>query len=195
MYQGVHAAILGVILLLGLTACSNDATAAQFNPSQLTQALPSKLSVPQGWEGNQQQVVDGSRAQERCQQESAPSCAGVTSLGSTLYEQTGSSDTRMRFTLIAYDTVENAKVGAKALIASEHGDAGDKLKALSIETGADETDAFTENEHSTAVLRVGTVVAFLAGLNLAKPDDMQMLAKLQVDRIRTAATGKNPDAS
>lgn len=64
MYQGTHAAVVGDVLLLGLTACSDDATTAQFNPSQLSQALPGKLGVPQGGQGKQPQVVDGKESDD-----------------------------------------------------------------------------------------------------------------------------------
>ncbi|MFG2138629.1 hypothetical protein [Streptomyces sp. NPDC048650] len=120
------------------------------------------------------------------------SCSGVTSMGSAVYyEKDSGKDTR--FTLLAYDSVDNAKVGMKTFVAHRHEAAGDKLKPLSVQAGADETDAYAKENASSAILRVGTVVAYVAAPEL-KPKDLQTLAKLQVDRIKVAATGKSPDA-
>lgn len=43
-------------------------------------------------------------------------------------------------------------------------------------------------------MRVGGVVVYLKGYDQRKADDLQGLAKLQIDRIRKTAEGKNPDA-
>ncbi|MFF3325759.1 hypothetical protein [Streptomyces sp. NPDC002889] len=47
---------------------------------------------------------------------------------------------------------------------------------------------------ATVVMRIGTVVVKLWGMDLKKPDIMAVLAKLQIDRIKKVAEGKNPDA-
>ncbi|WEH18487.1 hypothetical protein [Streptomyces sp. VNUA24] len=196
---------MATLLMVGLAACSeessadndgssgSDATTVAFNPSQLSQALPSKIGAPQGWRGKQPVLYEGAEAQKQCGYQEL-SCAGLTSLGSSVYYPTSSSDTNVRFTLAAYDTVDNAKVGMKTLVASVHEDEGDSLKTLSIQAGADQTEAFADDDSSSAILRVGTIVSYVAGIHVSKPDDLQMLATMQVDRIKTSATGKNPDA-
>ncbi|MCU7827233.1 hypothetical protein [Kitasatospora sp. DSM 101779] len=91
-------------------------------------------------------------------------CTEVTSMGQTLYEAKASADSdaepKMRFTLLAYDTLDNAKAGMKQLAASAHESDG-KSTPLTIQPGADETDACTTGDSSSAVMRVGTVVAYL----------------------------------
>ncbi|WP_438295920.1 hypothetical protein [Streptomyces sp. HUAS TT7] len=117
-------------------------------------------------------------------------------MGNSLYEAKSSeadSSPKMRFTLLAYDGVSNAQAGMKGVATSAHKEDG-KSTALKIQSGADETDAYTTGDSSSAVLRVGTVVAYLAGVNVTKAADLQQFAKRQVDRIKAAANGKNPDA-
>ncbi len=79
-------------------------------------------------------------------------------------------------------------------VTEHHKDEKTKPKPLTIDTDADETDAFTDEESSTAALRVGSVVAVMPGTRLSKDRDLPSFAKVRVDRITTAATGKNPDA-
>lgn len=157
--------------------------------------MPSKAGAPEGWRGREPQVLDGAEARKLCEQQATASCAGVTALGSVIYDLEASSDTFTRFTLLAYDSVDNAKVGHKTLVADDKEDAGTAAKALDLQPGgADDIYAYTKDGASVAEVRVGTVLAFIAGRDLPKPDDLQTLVTLQVDRIKTSATGKNPDA-
>ncbi|MBB4981171.1 hypothetical protein [Streptomyces nymphaeiformis] len=104
----------------------------------------------------------------------------------------------VQFTLLAHDSVENAKAGMKAAVAENRKGANSKPKPLTIDTAADEIDAFTEEDqgstYQTAELRVGSVVAVMSGENLPKDHELSSFVKMQVDRITTAATGNNPDA-
>ncbi|MER6307005.1 hypothetical protein [Streptomyces sp. NPDC001657] len=169
---------------------------APFNPSQVAQAIPSQLAAPKGWKGQEPRVLDGSEARKQCETQAQWSCAGLTSLATTQHFSLNSGgDTNVMFTLLAYDSVENAKVGMKAAVAENHKGEETKPKPLAIDTDADETDAYTDEESSTAALRVGSVVAVMFGKQLPKDHDLPSFAKLQVDRIAIAATGKNPDAS
>ncbi|MEV4192809.1 hypothetical protein [Streptomyces toxytricini] len=114
-------------------------------------------------------------------------------MANTQYSQT--FDTDVKFELLAYDTVDNAKAGMKTLVAdTREGTTADTLKPLSINTGADETDAYAKEKQTNAALRVGTIVAFVIGTTLPQDRDLQSFASMQVQRITTAATGKNPDA-
>lgn len=198
MRRGSRSAVIGAICICALAACSHggdQASATVFNPSQLSQAMPSKLGAPHGWRGSEPVVYQGSEALKYCgYQELA--CSGVTAMGNSHYEAQNSeadSGPRLRFTLLAYDGDSNAKAGMKGLVASVHKQDA-KSKALSIQSWADETDAYTTGDSSSAVMRVGTVVAYVAGVHVTKPADLQKFAKLQVERIKTAAGGKNPDA-
>ncbi|MGW7261516.1 hypothetical protein [Streptomyces sp. NPDC054834] len=168
---------------------------APFNPSQVAQAIPSQLAAPKGWKGQEPRVLNGNAAREQCETQAQWGCAGITGYATTQYFTTDSGgDTNVMFTLLAYDSVENAKAGMKAAVAENHKDEKTKPQPLAVDTSADETDAFTDEGYPTAALRVGSVVAVMFGKQLPKDHDLPSFAKLQVDRITTAATGKNPDA-
>ncbi|MFD0268609.1 hypothetical protein ACFVGY_18855 [Streptomyces sp. NPDC127106] len=204
----------GLALILALAGCSSDgdsgdtgggaggasggasgasAAAAPLNPSQLAQAIPGKLAAPEGWKGREPRVLNGGEAQKHCQLAARFSCAGLTGMANT--QISASYDTDVKFELLAYDSVENAKAGMKTLVAdTREGAKADTLKPLTIDVGADETDAYAKENRTNAALRVGTVVAFVIGSSLPKDHDLHSFASMQVQRITTAAAGKNPDA-
>lgn len=206
MTRGIRGLAMGVTLMLGLAACSDGPggsddpfsgpVAAPFNPSQLAQALPSKLSAPQGWEGGSQNVIDGGEAMEACKDAGSVSCVGLTAMGETEYDAEAVSGREIAFGLMAYDSVDNAKVGMKTLLAEGREKAGDKAKPLALDAGAEESEAYAEEGEGEVmvVLRVGTLVGYLAGSELAAPGDLQPFARLLTDRIKVSATGRNPDA-
>ncbi|MEU2505355.1 hypothetical protein ABZ621_11630 [Streptomyces sp. NPDC007863] len=204
MTRGIRGLAMGVTLMLGLAACSDGPggsddpfsgpVAAPFNPSQVAQALPSRLSAPQGWEGDEQNVIDGGEAMEACQDAASVSCVGLTAMGETEYDSEAVSDREISFGLVAYDSVDNAKVGMKSLLAENREESGDKAKPLALDAGAEESEAYTEERDATVVLRVGTLVGYVSGSELAAPGDLQPFARLLTDRIKVAATGRNPDA-
>ncbi|MFD7631778.1 hypothetical protein ACFV7Q_38220 [Streptomyces sp. NPDC059851] len=209
MLKKARGTAAGLALILALAGCSSDgnsdggdkdsgsagasAPIAPLNPSQLAQAIPSKLAAPEGWKGRQPRVINGSEAQKQCQLAARFSCAGLTAMANTQYSQT--YDTDVKFELLAYDSVENAKAGMKTLVAdTREGTKADTLKPLTIDVGADETDAYAKEKQTNAALGVGTVVAFVIGTSLPTDRDLHSFASMQVQRITTAATGKNPDA-
>lgn len=177
------------MLVLALAGCSggsngkgDDATPAPFNASQVAQAIPGKLAASKGWKGQEPRVLDGSAAQKQCQLVGQWACAGLTSMATTQHFQLNSGgDTDVKFTLLAYDSVENAKAGMKAAVAEKHKDNQSKVKPLTIDVGADETDAYTDaddqGEYATAKLRVGSLVAVMYGTALPKAHDLQSFAK------------------
>ncbi|WP_137990017.1 hypothetical protein [Streptomyces vilmorinianum] len=197
----MRGAAAGITLVLALAGCSEGSTSgggagesraadAPFNPSQLAQAIPSELAAPKGWKGDSPLVRDGSKLRKLCEQGARFSCAGLTSYGNSRYSTSGAF---VDFELLAYDSVDNAKVGMKSMVADIH-DGKPDAKPLTVDAGADETDAYADGNRPGVVLRVGTVVAFVFGETLPKDNDLQSFAKFQVQRINTAATGKNPDA-
>ncbi|MEV5550312.1 hypothetical protein AB0L35_29955 [Streptomyces sp. NPDC052309] len=203
----MRGATVGLTLVLALAGCSDGSTGgdgagagdsraadAPFNPSQLAQAVPSKLAAPKGWNARSPFVRDGSEAQKLCEQAARFSCAGLTSVGNNRYSVDGTSEIFVDFEVIAYDSVDNAKVGMKSLVADVREGKSDELEPLTVDAGADETDAYADGNRPGVVLRVGTVVAFVFGDSLPDDHDLQSFAEFQVQRIRTAATGKNPDA-
>ncbi|MFF9274678.1 hypothetical protein [Streptomyces griseosporeus] len=209
MFGRTRGAIAGLTLVLALAGCSNGGGSdsggtsggggskggarpvdSPLNPSQVAQAIPGKIAVPQGWHGGEPLVAQGGEAQEQCQLTARWSCAGVTAQASSEYSH--GADVDAGFTVIAYDSVDNAKVGLKTLVADNHDEGG--LKPLTVEAGADESDAYSKEEFGVVAMRVGTVVAMVVGQSLPKDHDLTSFAKFQVERITTAATGKNPDA-
>ncbi|MGV9275729.1 hypothetical protein [Streptomyces griseosporeus] len=207
MFGGARGAVIGLALVVALAGCSNGGDSGSgggtggskggarpvdspLNPSQVAQAIPGKIAAPQGWHGGEPLVAQGGEAQEQCQLTARWSCAGVTAQASSEYSH--GADVDAGFTLIAYDSVDNAKVGLKTLVADNHDKGG--LKPLTVEAGADESDAYSKEEFGVVAMRVGTVVAMVVGQSLPADHDLTSFAKFQVERITTAATGKNPDA-
>ncbi|MFJ9824600.1 hypothetical protein ACIRSU_09495 [Streptomyces sp. NPDC101160] len=215
MLHKTRGAVAGLTLVLALAGCSGGSGGeggggkdggggladAPFNPSQVAQAIPSKLAAPKGWLAQEPRVLDGSTAREQCETQGQWSCAGLTAQATTRHSDentNGDKEVNVQFTLLAYDSVDNAKAAMKAAVAENHKDEKTKPKRLTIDTAADETDAFAEEDqgetYQTAELRVGSVVAVMFGRNLPKDHELPSFVKMQVDRITTSATGKNPDA-
>ncbi|MEU2155401.1 hypothetical protein ABZ532_10355 [Streptomyces sp. NPDC019396] len=202
MHRGTRNATMGALLTLAMTACGGasdagtDAAPVTFTATQVSQALPSKLAAPDGWKARQPEVVEGSRALEQCRDQGELTCSGVAAVGTTRYSAVSASESAdsasVRFALIAYDTVDNAKVGMKEVLADEKDGEGSP-KALTLDAGADETEAFTTEDSHKAILRIGTVVAYV-GVRDGEQSDLEKFAKLQIDRAKIAASGKNPDA-
>ncbi|MFE7549532.1 hypothetical protein [Streptomyces gardneri] len=129
------------------------------------------------------------------------SCAGLTSVASASQDMDGDSSRSVHFTLLAYDSVDNAKVGMKTMAADSREAERDR-KPLTLDIDADEVDAFEIvgkvsdpiDKSDTVTLRIGTVVAHMFAVDLPRENSIQFFARLQAERIVTAASGKNPDA-
>lgn len=186
-------------------------TQLTLSAEQVRVAMPSGGSLPEGWIGggwaSKPQVDEGAKAAEECGRDTQTSCAGFTSHGHRSVETKENAESTGKgasvyFDVHSFDTAENAGVAFKGLVANKRkqaaGGSGSAPAPLAISAGADETDAFSEEvsgEYSVEVMmRVGGVVVYLHGYDQRKPDDLQGLAKLQIDRIKKTAEGKNPDA-
>ncbi|MET9957299.1 hypothetical protein ABZ135_37885 [Streptomyces sp. NPDC006339] len=201
--------VVGLALVLALAGCSGGsgtngggsngggvkAVAGPLTSAQVAQAIPSKLAAPKGWKGKTPQVQEGSELQEFCQMKGSWSCAGLSAAATTQhFDLDSGGEIDVDFELLAYDSVESAKVGMKTMVAQHHESSAAAIKPLTIDVGADETDAYAKEESSVAALRVGTVVALVYGHALPKDHDLRSFATMQVQRITTVAAGKNPDA-
>ncbi|WP_405959329.1 hypothetical protein OG239_36255 [Streptomyces sp. NBC_00868] len=187
-----------------------SATSLTLSAEQVRVAIPSGGSLPEGWIGgnwaSKPQVDEGAKAAKECGPDTQTSCAGLTAYGHRSVETKENAESTGKgapvwFHIYSFDTAENAGVAFKGLVANKRKQAsqgGSPPAPLTISAGADETDAFSEDvsgEYSVQVMmRVGGVVVYLKGYDQRKPDDLQGLAKLQIDRIRKTAEGKNPDA-
>lgn len=175
--------------------------------SQVQAVLPGSSSLPGEWGGvggGGEDVLYGAEAAKDCGFDTGTSCAGLTARGMRVVEQqtaeelvANAPEQTVFIKVYAFDSVENAAVASKAMVARERED-NDDAQPLKIAAGAEETEAFSmklSDRYSTSVtMRTGAVVISLKGSDLKNADDMQALAKLQVDRIAKTAAGKNPDA-
>ncbi len=181
---------------------------------QVRTSLPSSASRPEGWGGGSSAKVEvGEEAAKTCGNETGTACSGLTAAGRETIEgpqsveglKHGWDRESVYIKVFSFDTVDNASVAMKSAVAIEHEDAteyGDKPDsenlAAKVSAGAEETKVFSDasgdDYTATVVMRIGTVVVKLWGMDLKKTDIMSVLAKLQIDRIKKVAEGKNPDA-
>ncbi|MER7108334.1 hypothetical protein [Streptomyces sp. NPDC000229] len=176
---------------------------------QLRVALPSKKSLPEGWIGggwsSDPQVDEGAKAADDCGDDTQTGCAGLMAHGRRSVESEENAESTGKgapvyIHVYSFDTAENAGVAFKGLVASKRKPApgGSAPVPVAISTGADETVAVSDDisgEYTVEVMmRVGGVVVYLGGYDQKKPDSLQELAQLQIDRIKKTAEGKNPDA-
>jgi hypothetical protein len=181
---------------------------------QVRTALPSSASHPEGWGGGSSAKVEvGEEAAKTCGYETGTACSGLTAAGKETIEgpqtveaiKNGWYPESVYIKVFSFDTVDNTGVAMKSAVAIEHKEAtkyGDKPDsenlAAKISAGAEETkvysDALGDDYTATVLMRIGTVVVKLWGVDLKKTDIMAVLAKLQIDRIKKVAEGKNPDA-
>ncbi|MFE2145820.1 hypothetical protein ACFXA3_29500 [Streptomyces sp. NPDC059456] len=163
-------------------------------------ALISKSAAPQGWRpvGGVQIDKDGADNMRECEEQTKTNCGGFVSVGSIrlfLEEGGTASESSIRFTIVSFRSVDDAKAGLKGMTAEARRKAGSEAKPLKISAGADETDAFT-GPHTEVMMRVKNALIRLESGNLKEnqPQPYGDFAKLQIDRLNKTIEGKNPDA-
>ncbi|CAL9577048.1 hypothetical protein [Streptomyces sp. enrichment culture] len=190
-------------LMVVLTACGgggaewtrDDGRPLSLDGNQLLMALPGKLSAPQGWKARDPETVSGSRALDACQEETASNCAGLAAAGGGRYYRDGDSDQKIKYSVYAFDTVDNASVAMKGTLAKERQDAGSGARDLKVDTGAEAAEAFADGDgDAEVVMRGGAVVIRMQGSEIVDEKVLGEFARLQIDRVRKAASGQNPDA-
>ncbi|MFG3308638.1 hypothetical protein [Streptomyces wuyuanensis] len=70
----------------------------------------------------------------------------------------------------------------------------DGTEPLTVEAGADETEAFTERDRGDVIMRVGAVVVHLNSDDDKTTAALEQFSVLQVERIEKAAAGQEPEA-
>lgn len=186
-------------LALVLTGCGSS-TGGSSGDAVLTgatavgQALPTLASLPEGWardsDSRKPRTSEGEEAAADCRKNLDTSCAGLSAIGVVKFERADDPQSDVAFSLMAFDTPENAEVVAKAIVADQrHGEDQD----ISVDAGADTTVAFAAGRDTTVVMRVGAVVVWLTGY-LPQGADVSALAKVPVRRVGKVAEGENPDA-
>ncbi|WP_158813124.1 hypothetical protein [Streptomyces rimosus] len=213
MFRPVRGIVAGAVLAASLTACGGSGDGPgkdtdhggeqQLNApivlatDQVSAALVSKSSAPQGWKGRSPGLPSPKEALRKCQDETETNCGGFVSYGSTyFFKDKLDADGRtghLYFSIFSFRTPEDAKVAMKGLTKEERRKAGADAKPLKISAGAEETDAFT-GEHTEVFLRLGGVLVRLQSADLTANEPYAQFAELQINRIKKVAVGKNPDA-
>ncbi|MFD3354308.1 hypothetical protein [Streptomyces fradiae] len=200
---GAQRGIVGAAaLMLALTACGGgggdwadeDGRPLTLDGNGMLMALPGKLSAPEGWKGRDPEALTGERALDACQDVTASNCAGLAAAGGGRFSRDGESDQRIKYSVFAFDTVDNASVAMKGTLAEDRGDAG-TVRELKVDTGAEAAEAFADTDgDAEVVMRAGAVVIRMQGYEVADEKTLGSFARLQVERVRAAANGQNPDA-
>ncbi|MEE1823280.1 hypothetical protein PUR61_13930 [Streptomyces sp. BE20] len=201
-------------LALGTGACSSGGGAAiraavvLSEPDQVQDALPSPASLPAGWglsSGSKPpQAIGQAEASSTCRKKLSVDCEGLELGGSVRYELAADTDNDIRFTLLTFDTVENAGPVFEALAASLE-KADDDVRPITLKVAADQARGFEQPADSadsgggtvasSTAMRVGTVVALIE-LDEDERDHktLQQFATLQAERIKQVQQGTDPDA-
>ncbi|MEV4329801.1 hypothetical protein AB0K02_04550 [Streptomyces sp. NPDC049597] len=218
MIKAARGIAAGVVLMAVLTACGGsddgldafrgdgDKPPVTLTPDMVRTALPSKASAPQGFEGDDIEIEVGEEAVETCTESTESNCGGLIAMGGTDFDTDDSGrgdssdyDGEVNFAILAFQSPDDAKATYKALVTEERGEAeedGKKAKPVQIDAGAEETEAFEDADGETMVMmRIGSVVTVVNGDGtfVEKPN-YNDLAKLQIDRLKKTAEGRNPDA-
>ncbi|MER6998010.1 hypothetical protein [Streptomyces sp. NPDC000410] len=181
-----------------------EAVGVSLTAEQVRVALPPPAGLPEGWStGGAPTVQDGTEAAERCGFATGTGCAGAVAYGLKSLEgeervaSTGDG-APLYINVYSFDSAENAKVAFKGLTAQERREDGSDTRPLKIATGTEETDAYFEDRaygfSADVMIRLGGVVVHIWAMELAEADLVAPVAKLQIDRIKKMAEGKNPDA-
>ncbi|MFJ6718782.1 hypothetical protein [Streptomyces sp. NPDC091259] len=164
-------------------------------------ALPIERNIGDVFVGGDPVVVQDGAARSACSKETSTPCAGVQAAGKKEMDARGNADkTRYEFTLFTFETEEQANTAMKGL--AEHrrkssAQDGVPAKPLTVDSGADETEAFRDGEVHYVVMRIGTVVADVLayvsyGDEIAR-GHVEHAAIAQVARVKSVSSGINPD--
>ncbi|CAM5466689.1 Lipoprotein OS=Streptomyces rimosus subsp. rimosus (strain ATCC / DSM 40260 / JCM 4667 / NRRL 2234) OX=1265868 GN=SRIM_026285 PE=4 SV=1 [Streptomyces rimosus subsp. rimosus] len=216
MFRSVRGIVTGAVLAASLAACGSGGGSGgdtgngadqgggdqQKAPlvlaaDQVRTALVSKSSAPEGWKGRSPKFLSPNDALRKCQDTTETNCGGFVSYGNTDFlkeKQNAEGRTgHLYFTLFSFKTPEDAQAAMKGLTKRERHKAGADAKPLQISAGAEATDAFT-GKHTEVHMRLGGVLIRLESTDLTDSEPYADFAKLQIDRIKKVAEGKNPDA-
>lgn len=158
---------------------------------QVRRALVDTDSAPQGWEGFGVSIPEHTESVKTCQDDTGTKCGGFTALGTSHIDQVA-SEGQVIFTIYAFRTPDDVKFAMKSLAAKERRKSGAGAKPLKVSAGADETDAFT-GRNTEIFMRLGGSLIRVASEGLREGQPYADFARLQIDRIKQTAEGKNPD--
>ncbi|MFF1906521.1 hypothetical protein [Kitasatospora sp. NPDC058218] len=215
--HGRNLALAGAVaaLALGTGACSSDGGGAAFRagvvlsePDQVRDALPGQATLPTGWRlasgAKPPQVIEQAEASSTCRKKLVISCSGLQLGGTVRYELAANTDNDIRFTLLTFDSVENAGPAFDAMVSSLEKD-DDKVRRINVKAAAEQSQGFERPAESSdsaggvvasaMALRVGTVVVLIE-LDEDERDHrtLQQFTALQAERIKRVQQGTDPDA-
>ncbi|MFF7727173.1 hypothetical protein [Streptomyces sp. NPDC008001] len=159
-------------------------------------ALPVEAGVGGIFVGSNPVVVQEGEALTHCSAETKSPCAGLQAAGKKEMDARGSTGkTRLEFTLCTFRTAQEASRAMKDLAEQQRkpgAQDGTPPKPLTVDCGADETDAVQDGGRSHVVMRIGAVVAHVEASG-AERGNVEHAAKVRVARVKSVAAGINPD--
>ncbi|WP_328383160.1 hypothetical protein OHS81_06090 [Streptomyces sp. NBC_00400] len=158
---------------------------------QVRRALVDTDSAPQDWEGFGVSIPEHTESVKTCQDDTGTKCSGFTALGTSHIDQ-AAGEGQVIFTIYAFRTPDDVNFAMKSLAAKERRKSGAGAKPLKVSAGADETDAFT-GRNTEIFMRLGGSLIRVASEGLREGQPYADFARLQIDRIKQTAEGKNPD--
>ncbi|MEU3605452.1 hypothetical protein AB0E83_08315 [Streptomyces sp. NPDC035033] len=191
-------------LLIGLTGCGGgDGTGATggaagegqpvaLDATGLTSALPLAHEIGDVYLDGETVTVQASEAQEFCASKTNAPCPGITGGGLKETVVRGTDD-EIEFLLFSFGTEDEAAAHLGKLVAERKKAAVDgyPVKPVTIDSGADETQALQTEVGIDVYMRIGAVVSYVDA-NGVLLENAQRASKVQVDRIRTVAAGGTP---
>ncbi|MGT2525851.1 hypothetical protein ACU4GG_00500 [Streptomyces nojiriensis] len=162
----------------------------------LYSALPSDGSIGDVMVGGQPVVVQGNDAVKGCPELTKSPCPGIQAIGNRDMEARGSADrARVEFTLFTFATAKDASTTMKNLAEHERKESaehGEPAKPVTVDAGADETEAMQDGDSFDVVMRIGAVVAHLHASD-TELRNVEYAAKVQIARVKSVSNGINPD--
>ncbi|MEV6330912.1 hypothetical protein [Streptomyces sp. NPDC051909] len=180
----------------GSTAAGSAGTSpAWIDATGLFSALPVESGVGDIFVGDDAAVIQDGEALAECSKETKSSCAGIQAAGKKEMEARGSDETRLEFTLFTFATTDQAAGTMRDLAEQRRkksAENGTAPQPLTIDSGADETEAMRDGDRCHIVMRIGTVVSHVY-TNGAQDGNVEHAVKVQVARVKSVAAGINPD--
>ncbi|MFJ9825372.1 hypothetical protein ACIRSU_13520 [Streptomyces sp. NPDC101160] len=165
------------------------------NATDMHAALPSDGSL-ESMSSGESIVGQGADVLKGCAQlTKTPCAAGAEVIGHKDMESRNPDGARVEFSLITFSSAAEAAAETKTLAeAKRKPGEGDEhpVQSLTMDTGAEETQAFQHDNSIHVVMRVGSVVAYVMTSDTT-PENTTYAAKLQIARVQAVAAGLNPD--
>ncbi|MFJ8016765.1 hypothetical protein [Streptomyces sp. NPDC096339] len=162
----------------------------------LYSALPSDGSIGDVMVGGDRVVVQGNDVVKGCPELTKSPCPGIQAIGNRDMEARGSADrARVEFTLFTFAAAKDASTTMKNLAEHERkkrAEDGEPAKPVTVDAGADETEAMQDGDSFDVVMRIGAVVAHLRASD-TELRNVEYAAKVQIARVKSVSNGINPD--